>query len=79
MQRDAVQDVIHLMERHFDASELAVVGGLTSYLPSALVAWSNSLDLGRQPPRGGLAAVAVGPGTCTEAAIKKKSGAYIAP
>ena len=55
VQRDMlVQDVIHLMERHFDASELAgVVGEIDKLFAQRFDNLVNSLDLGRQPPRGG--------------------------
>lgn len=55
VQRDMlVQDVIHLMERHFDTSELAgVVGEIDKLFAQRFDNLVNSLDLGRQPPRGG--------------------------
>ena len=55
VQRDMlVQDVIHLMERHFDASELAgVVGEIDKLFAQRFDNLVNSLDLGRQSPRGG--------------------------
>lgn len=56
VQRDMlVQDVIYMMERHFDASELAgVVGEIDKLFAQRFDSLVNSLDLGRQPPRGGL-------------------------
>ena len=52
-QRDLlVQDVVHLMERHFDASELGdVVGAIDRLFSNRFDALINSMQLGR-PPRG---------------------------
>ena len=53
-QRDLlVQDVIHLMERHFDASELAgVTGEIDKLFTQRFDALVSSLELGK-PPSGG--------------------------
>jgi hypothetical protein len=53
-QRDLlVQDVVQLMERHFDASELGgVVGEVDKLFNQRFDALVNSLELGK-PPRGG--------------------------
>lgn len=53
VQRDMlVQDVVHLMERHFDGSELGeVVGAIDRLFNSRFDALINSMQLGR-PPRG---------------------------
>lgn len=52
-QRDLlVQDVVHIMERHFDASELGdVVGAIDQLFTQRFDALVNSMQLGR-PPRG---------------------------
>lgn len=53
VQRDLlVEDVVHLMERHFDASELGeVVGAIDRLFNGRFDALVNSLQLGK-PPRG---------------------------
>ncbi len=53
VQRDLlVQDVVHLMERHFDASELGeVVSTIDKLFTQRFDALVNSMQLGR-PPRG---------------------------
>lgn len=53
VQRDLlVQDVVHLMERHFDASELnGVVGEIDKLFTQRFDALVNSLEIGK-PPRG---------------------------
>jgi len=53
VQRDLlVQDVVHVMERHFDASELSeVVGAIDKLFTQRFDALVNSMQLGR-PPRG---------------------------
>ncbi|MFP8781015.1 DUF6806 family protein [Hydrogenophaga sp. RWCD_12] len=53
VQRDLlVQDVVHVMERHFDASELTdVVASIDSLFNQRFDALVNSMQLGR-PPRG---------------------------
>src|SRR5690606_4470910 len=53
VQRDLlVQDVIHVMERHFDASELTdVVASIDTLFTQRFDALVNSMQLGR-PPRG---------------------------
>ena len=53
VQRDLlVQDVIHTMERHFDAAELGgVVGEIDKLFGQRFDALTNSLDLGK-PSRG---------------------------
>ena len=53
VQRDLlVQDVVHIMERHFDASELGdVVGAIDKLFSGRFDALINSMQLGR-PPRG---------------------------
>jgi hypothetical protein len=53
VQRDLlVQDVVHIMERHFDASELGdVVGAIDKLFSNRFDALINSMQLGR-PPRG---------------------------
>ena len=53
VQRDLlVQDVVHIMERHFDASELGdVVGAIDKLFANRFDALINSMQLGR-PPRG---------------------------
>ena len=53
VQRDLlVQDVVHLMERHFDAAELGeVVGAIDKLFNERFNALVNSMQLGR-PPRG---------------------------
>ena len=53
VQRDLlVQDVVHIMERHFDASELGeVVGAIDKLFTGRFDALINSMQLGR-PPRG---------------------------
>lgn len=53
VQRDLlVQDVVHIMERHFDASELAgVVGAIDNLFTQRFDALVSSMTLGR-PPRG---------------------------
>ncbi|MDH5708051.1 MAG: hypothetical protein OEY75_02985, partial [Hylemonella sp.] len=53
IQRDLlVQDVIHLMERHFDAAELTgVVAEVDKLFTSRFDALVNSLEIGK-PPRG---------------------------
>ena len=54
VQRDLlVEDVIHLMERHFDASELnGVVGEIDKLFTERFDKLVSSLEIGR-PPRGG--------------------------
>ena len=54
IQRDLlVQDVVNLMERHFDASELnGVVGEIDKLFNQRFDALVSSLELGK-PPRGG--------------------------
>ncbi|WP_334133961.1 DUF6806 family protein [Tepidimonas sp.] len=54
VQRDLlVQDVVNLMERHFDASELGgVVQAIDQLFANRFDAMVNSLQLGK-PPRGG--------------------------
>ena len=54
VQRDLlVQDVVHLMERHFDGSELGeVVAAIDKLFTSRFDALVNSMQLGK-PPRGG--------------------------
>jgi len=54
VQRDLlVQDVVNLMERHFDASELGgVVQAIDQLFANRFNAMVNSLQLGK-PPRGG--------------------------
>ena len=54
-QRDLlVQDVVELMERHFDASELSgVVAEVDKLFNRRFDALVSSLDLGKKPPRGG--------------------------
>jgi hypothetical protein len=54
VQRDLlVEDVIHLMERHFDASELSgVVGEIDKLFTERFDKLVSSLELGK-PPRGG--------------------------
>ena len=53
VQRDLlVQDVVHIMERHFDAAELGdVVGSIDKLFSQRFDALVNSMQLGR-PPRG---------------------------
>ena len=53
VQRDLlVQDVVHLMERHFEAAELGeVVGAIDKLFANRFDALINSMQLGR-PPRG---------------------------
>ncbi|EGI75311.1 DUF6806 family protein [Hylemonella gracilis] len=53
VQRDIlVQDVIHVMERHFDASELSgLVGEIDNLFRGRYDALVNSLEIGK-PPRG---------------------------
>jgi uncharacterized protein (DUF2267 family) len=53
VQRDLlVQDVVHVMERHFDASELTeVVASIDQLFSQRFDALVNSMQLGR-PPRG---------------------------
>ena len=53
-QRDLlIQDVVNLMERHFDGAELGgVVGEIDKLFSERFDALTNSLDLSR-PPRGG--------------------------
>jgi hypothetical protein len=53
VQRDLlVQDVVHIMERHFDAAELGdVVGAIDKLFANRFDALINSMQLGR-PPRG---------------------------
>ncbi len=53
VQRDLlVQDVIHIMERHFDASELGnLVGEIDNLFRDRYDALVNSLEIGK-PPRG---------------------------
>lgn len=53
VQRDLlVQDVVHLMERHFDGSELGeVVAAIDKLFTSRFDALVNSMQLGK-PPRG---------------------------
>lgn len=53
VQRDMlVQDVVHIMERHFDASELGeVVGSIDKLFNNRFDALISSMQLGR-PPRG---------------------------
>lgn len=53
VQRDLlVQDVVHIMERHFDASELNdVVASIDRLFNQRFDALVNSMQLGR-PPRG---------------------------
>jgi hypothetical protein len=53
IQRDMlVDDVIHMMERHFDASELSgVVGEIDKLFNQRFDQLVNSLEIGR-PPRG---------------------------
>ncbi|MGI9218623.1 MAG: DUF6806 family protein [Hydrogenophaga sp.] len=53
VQRDLlVQDVVHMMERHFDASELGeVVGSIDKLFNQRFDALVNSMQLGK-PPRG---------------------------
>lgn len=54
VQRDLlVEDVVHVMERHFDAAELGeVVGAIDKLFAGRFDALINSMQLGR-PPRGG--------------------------
>ncbi|HZY15027.1 MAG TPA: DUF6806 family protein, partial [Ramlibacter sp.] len=54
VQRDLlVEDVVHLMERHFDASELdGVVGQIDKLFAQRFDQLVSSLELGK-PPRGG--------------------------
>ena len=54
VQRDLlVEDVVHLMERHFDATELTgVVGEIDKLFSQRFDALVSSLELGK-PPRGG--------------------------
>lgn len=54
VQRDLlVEDVVHVMERHFDAAELGeVVGAIDRLFAGRFDALINSMQLGR-PPRGG--------------------------
>jgi hypothetical protein len=53
VQRDLlVQDVVHIMERHFDAAELGdVVAAIDKLFTERFDALVNSMQLGR-PPRG---------------------------
>jgi hypothetical protein len=53
VQRDLlVQDVVHIMERHFDASELSdVVGAIDKLFTQRFDALVSSMQLGK-PPRG---------------------------
>ena len=53
VQRDLlVQDVVHVMERHFDAAELGdVVASIDTLFTQRFDALVNSMQLGR-PPRG---------------------------
>jgi hypothetical protein len=53
VQRDLrVQDVVHIMERHFDAAELGdVVGSIDKLFSQRFDALVNSMQLGR-PTRG---------------------------
>jgi hypothetical protein len=53
VQRDLmVQDVVHIMERHFDASELSgVVGAIDQLFTQRFDALVSSMHLGK-PPRG---------------------------
>lgn len=55
VQRDLlVQDVINMMERHFDASELSgVVSQIDKLFMERFESLVNSLDIGKLPPRGG--------------------------
>jgi hypothetical protein len=47
-----VQDVVHIMERHFDASELSgVVGAVDQLFTERFDALVSSMHLGK-PPRG---------------------------
>ena len=55
VQRDMlVQDVIHMMERHFEASELVgVVGEIDKLFVQRFDSLGSSLELGKYTPRGG--------------------------
>lgn len=55
VQRDMlVQDVIHMMERHFDASELTgIVGEIDKLFMQRFDSLVNSLEIGQFPPKGG--------------------------
>ena len=55
VQRDMlVQDVIHMMERHFDASELVgVVSEIDKLFMQRFDSLLSSLEIGKLPPRGG--------------------------
>lgn len=55
VQRDLlVQDVIHMMERHFDAAELVgVVEEIDKLFAQRFDNLVSSLDIGKQPPRNG--------------------------
>lgn len=55
VQRDMlVQDVIHTMERHFDASELVgVVAEIDKLFMQRFDSLISSLEIGKLPPRGG--------------------------
>jgi hypothetical protein len=55
VQRDLlVQDVIHMMERHFDASELVgVVAEIDKLFVQRFDNLVSSLDIGKYPPRNG--------------------------
>jgi len=54
VQRDLlVQDVVNMMERHFDGSELGgVVAEIDRLFSERFDALVNSLEVGRSPPRG---------------------------
>lgn len=55
VQRDLlVQDTIHMMERHFDASELVgVVAEIDKLFMQRFDSLVSSLEIGKLPPRGG--------------------------
>ena len=55
VQRDMlVQDVIHMMERHFDSSELVgVVSEIDKLFMQRFDSLLSSLEIGKLPPRGG--------------------------
>ncbi len=88
VQRDLlVQDVVHLMERHFDGAELGgVVSEIDKLFSQRFDALVNSLEIGK-PPRGTgaapvpaatAAAVAGGPATCIERpAVRRRSVAAL--
>mgnify|MGYP000957006753 CR=1 FL=1 len=66
VQRDLlVQDVVHLMERHFDGSELGeVVGAIDKLFTGRFDDLISSMQLGR-PPRGDLNPTDIPPSTIT--------------